>query len=472
MSQSIERAEEEPKAATPKKSQNAKPINRSHVAELALTIEEARGVTLAAQRLEGLGEAGAPSLPGPTTTAEDMAALIEALGVLQIDTINVAERSQYLVLWSRLGAYKRNLLDQLLYPRRAIFEYWSHAASILPMQDYRWYRQDMLRSRERVWSESDHWWITTNPQVITETLERIRTAGPMASADFERPTDVRSVERWDWYGAKESRRALEILWLDGDLMIHSRRGGQKVYDVRERVLAEAFTARGASVPSDDELPTAHERLDFFAQRTARALGVVTPSWLWDYFRQHTGDMRDHPHAGSGSLSARAASILDELARGGGLVPVTIEDVKEPAWMAVESLATLERLRAGATPERTTLLSPFDNLIWHRRRARDLFGYEVKFEVYIVPEKRKYGYYNLAILHRGRLVGQLDPKMDRKEGRLIIHLLSLEPGIRTSADLLNGVAEAIRDLAAFLGAGDITIENAPAAILKGLNKRLG
>lgn len=435
--------------------------------EVALSIEEARGVMLAAQRLDAPGE-WAP--PGKATTAEDVAALIATLGVVQIDTISVAARSQYLVLWSRLGAYQRDLLDQLLYPRRAIFEYWSHAASILPMEDYRWYRQDMLVAAERHMWGGVRDWMVSNPNIIAETLERIRVQGPMASADFERPADGRRAEAWDWFGVKESRRALDVLWTNGDIMVHSRRAGQKVYDTRERALVEAF---GESAPRDDALPSAEERLEHFARRTVRALGVVTPAWLWDYFRLREYDMLAHPHAKGSGRNARAVGMLEAMARAGHVVPATIEGIDEPAWVAVESLTALERLRAGATPERTTLLSPFDSLIWHRARAQTLFKYEVCFEAYVLPEKRRYGYYCLAILHRGQLVGRLDPKMDRKERRLIARALYLEPGVALAADLLDGIASALRDLAAFLGATAISVERTePAAALKGLRKRLG
>jgi uncharacterized protein len=434
---------------------------------LALTLDEARGLALAAQRLDGL-DGAQPS--GPATTAEDMEALIEALGVVQIDTISVVARSQYLVLWSRLGAYERALLDSLLYPRRSVFEYWSHAASILPMSDYQWYREDMRLAHERHMWGGDRAWMASNPNIIQQTLEAIRDRGPLASADFERPSDGRRAEAWDWYGLKESRRALDILWTMGDLMVHSRRAGQKVYDLRERVLAEAIDGEA---PDGDALPSAEERLEYFAQRTVRALGIVTPSWLWDYFRLREYDMQAHPSAKGVSLKARALSLLGVMARQGLVIPATVEGLDEPAWVATESLPTLERLRAGAAPERTTLLSPFDSLIWDRARARALFGYEVCFEAYIVPEKRRYGYYCLAILHRGRIVGRLDPKMDRKERRLTVRALYLEPGVTPTPDILDGIVSALRDLAAFLGATTIAIEQAkPAGTLRPLRKRLG
>jgi uncharacterized protein YcaQ len=434
---------------------------------LALTLEEARGLALAAQRLDGLD--GAQPL-GPATTAEDVEALIDALGAVQIDTISVVARSQYLVLWSRLGAYERTLLDSLLYPRRSIFEYWSHAASILPMGDYQWYREDMRLAHERHMWDENRAWMASNSNILQETLAMIRERGPMASADFERPNDGRRAEAWDWYGLKESRRALDVLWTMGDLMVHSRRAGQKVYDLRERVLAEAF---GGAAPDDSALPSAEERLEHFVRRTVRALGIVTPSWLWDYFRLREYDMLAHPEAQGRNPKARAVALLEAMARAGLVVPATVEGLGEPAWVAAESLPALERLRGGAAPERTALLSPFDSLIWDRARARALFGYEVCFEAYVVPEKRRYGYYCLAILHRGRIVGRLDPKMDRKERRLTVGALYLEPGVPPTPDLLDGVASALRDLAAFLGATSIAVEQAkPAGTLRPLRKRLG
>ena len=424
---------------------------------LTLTLEEARGVALAAQGLDA--PATDLTRPGPATTAADLAALIDRLGVVQVDTISVVARSQYLVLWSRLGAYPQRLLDEALYPRRDIFEYWSHAASIIPMSDYPYYRADMLRTAEsRLWDQLRQWMLE-HPEAMRETLEAIRDRGPLASADFENPTGVRRAEPWEWYGPKESRRALDTLWTMGDLMIHSRRAGQKVFDLRERVLAEAF---GEAAPDDSALPAPHERLDHFARRTAQALGIVTPSWLWDYFRLGWRDALEHPEAQGGNSRARARALLEAMARDGLVIPATVEGIAEPAYLAPERLADLERLRDGATPTRTTLLSPFDSLIWHRARARALFDYEVCFEAYVVPEKRRYGYYSLAILHRGRLVGRLDPKFERRESRLIIRALHLEPGVTPDADLLDGLAGSLRDLAAFLGARSITVERANPA----------
>lgn len=412
-----------------------------------LSVEEARGVMLAAQ---GLFDP-LPSLP----TLEDTHALIERLGAVQLDTITVVKQSQYLVLWSRLGAYDPAFLDTLLYPQRRVFEYWSHAASIVPMSDYPYYRADMLRARdEHPWGSVSAW-MRENPETIAETLAMVRERGPMASLDFERPADGRRTGPWDWFGPKDSRQALEVLWTMGDLMVHSRRGGQKVYDVRERVLLEAFGRR--KLPRDASLPSPEEQLRHFARRTVRALGIITPSWLWNYFRLREYALRAGLDGVRVSRRTTAQLLLDELMEQGKVVPAVVEGLGERAYIARERLPDLKRLRAGERPTRTTLLSPFDNLIWHRERARTLFGYEVCFEAYVVPEKRRYGYYCLAILHRGRLVGRVDPKMDRSNRELRIRAAYLEPGVAIDDALVDGLATALRDLARFLGARVVRVE---------------
>jgi uncharacterized protein len=436
------------------------------MSDAILSLEEARGVMLAAQGLLD----PPPTNPG----SDDVRALIERLGVLQIDTINVVRRTQYLVLWSRLGAYDDALLDELLYPLRVTFEYWSHAASIVPMSDYPHYRAVMLRAADGVLWGDYRQWRAEHPDVVRQTLEAIRERGPLGSADFERPENAKRVERWDWYGPKESRVALDLLWMTGEIMVHSRRAGQKVYDLRERVLAETY---GGVIPSDDGLPTPEESLRHFVRRTASALGIVTPSWLWDYFRLHSYKLlasQNGAHGDGRAPATRAAAkhALEALAREGAVIPVTVDGLPERTYLAVERLPDLERIRSGATHERTTLLSPFDSLIWDRLRARQLFGHEVVFEAYVVPEKRRYGYYSLAILHHGQIVGRLDPKMDRATRQLLVRGVYLEPGVAVDAALLDGLAETLRDLARFLGATSITVERSqPAALATKLRPRL-
>ncbi|WIG57373.1 MAG: hypothetical protein OJF49_000117 [Ktedonobacterales bacterium] len=406
---------------------------------------------------------------------DEVRGVIDQLGVVQIDTINVIERSQYLVLWSRLGAYDATLLDTLLHPKRGVFEYWSHAASIVPMADYPYYRADMAHADELHMWDGIHLWMEQNPETVSRTIEAIRMRGPLASADFERaPTDERTGP-WDWYGPKDSRKALDVLWTMGELMVHSRRGGQKIYDLRERVLAEAFAE--AALPSDDMLPTVEERLAYFSRRTVSALGVVTPSWLWDYFRLRRYLRLQNANGKSGKnggARAAAQTMLDTLVEEGIVVPARIEGVDEPAYLAVERIGNLERWRAGADlPTRTTLLSPFDSLIWDRDRARALFDYEVCFEAYVVPEKRRYGYYCLAILHQGQIVGRVDAKAVRSDGVLVARAVYLEPGVVPDDSLLSGLSGALGDLARFLRLDKVQVERSdPRSLAATLRKRIG
>jgi uncharacterized protein YcaQ len=394
---------------------------------------------------------------GPAGLA-DLRATVDRLGAVQIDTISVVQRSQYLVLWSRLGSYDPSLLDRLLHPERATFEYWGHAASILPMADYAYFRPRMVRHRDHMWVGLVRW-MEANPTLLADTLARVREQGPLSSAQFECPPDAKRHGPWDWYGPKASRRALEALYTMGELMVHSRRGGQKLYDLRERVLAEAFPD---GAPSDDGLPPEDERRRHFAVRTLAALGVVTPGWLHDYFRL----------APSGKRRAEATALLEALVARGRAVTAAVEGLREPAYVAAERLADLERLRGGGDAPRTTLLSPFDSLIWHRERARALFDYEVCFEAYVVPEKRRYGYYCLAILHRGRIVGRADLKSDRAAGQLRARGLWLEPGVEVDGGLVGGLAGALKDLARFVGLGAVALERAePSGLAPRLAEQL-
>ncbi|HEV8194358.1 MAG TPA: crosslink repair DNA glycosylase YcaQ family protein, partial [Ktedonobacterales bacterium] len=311
-----------------------------------LSREEARGVMLAAQ--------GLLDPPQPKPGIAEVQALVERLGVVQIDTINVVRRSQYLVLWSRLGAYDEADFDAALFPRRAIFEYWAHAASILPMSDFPYYLAVMEEAYSHLWA-GDRQWLDQHPEVVAQTLEAIRDRGPLASADFERSNDGRRAERWDWHGLKESRRALAELWMLGDLMVHSRRGGQKVYDLRERVLADVF---GEEPLASISIPSPQERTRYFTRRTLQVLGVVVPSWLRNYFSVGYPDfLRIWPQGvlGGGSWKAEARGLFDELVRSGEAVPASIEGIKEPAYVDPARLPDLERLRAGYIPARTTFL---------------------------------------------------------------------------------------------------------------------
>jgi uncharacterized protein YcaQ len=422
--------------------------------EFDISIEEARALAVAAQGL-AVGPAAPPD-------GAEILRMIERIGVLQVDTINVVERSQYLVLWSRLGGYDPALLDTLLYPRRLVFECMAPVALIAPMKSYRYYRPGMLHSAQHDWRRSREW-LAENPTAIQDTLEAIRERGPLASADFERPDGAARTGRWDWHGPKPSRRALEILYNSGEIMVHSRRAGQKLYDLRERVLAEAF---GEQVPEDGGLPDDVDRRLFFAAHAAEALGIIVPAWLWEYHA-----LRPQRSAGRNHREA-ALATLERMVAAGQLIPVSVDGHEGPAFLASSLLDTLRRLRGGKAPSRTTLLSPFDSLIWDRARTRSLFGFDVCFEAYVPPLKRKFGYYCLSILHQNKLVGRVDPKMDRASRRLLVRAAYLEPGVELNQTLIDGLAAALTDLARFLGGTGVDVgKGGCAELIEALSSRL-
>jgi uncharacterized protein YcaQ len=223
-------------------------------------------------------------------------------------------------------------------------------------------------------------------------------------------------------------------------MVARRESGfQRVYDVTERVIPVAFR---------DGRPSLDERRRYFMTTALRALGVATARWTADYFRDWA-----RPY----SVAKASAEGLRELEREGIAIPVAVDGLSEPAWLDAGLRPRLAELRAGRSrPTLTTLLSPFDNLIWHRGRMADLWDFHYRIEVYTPAPKRVYGYYTMPILHRGRLVGRLDPVVDRKHRLLTVRKVFLEPGERPSETLAGAIAGALWDFAGFLGADEVQV----------------
>jgi len=378
----------------------------------------ARALLLAAQGLDAPPER--PATKGAVLGA------VRRMGVLQIDSIAVVARSPYLVLWSRLGPYEPRWLDELL-AKGALFEYWAHAASLIPIEDYGLYRRLMLEG-----SEKTRAWFSAHPEEVGRVLARVRDEGEVRSAEFAR-TDGRAGGWWEW---KPEKRALEHLYSAGELMISRRDPNfHRVYDLRERVLARALPGwEDAHAPSYPEVQRA------LALGAVRALGVAVAQWVPDYFRT--------PKKG-------IANLLDELAGEGGLLRAWIE--AEPAFVHPDNAALAEAAVSGELrPSLTTLLSPFDPVVWDRARASELFGFEYRIEVYTPAPRRRYGYYSLPILHRGALVGRLDAKAHRKQGLFEVKALHLETGVRATGELLSGLAGALHGCAVWHGTPEILV----------------
>jgi uncharacterized protein len=379
-------------------------------------VETARELLLAAQ---GLG-----SVP-ERATKDDVRGIIRRMGVLQIDSISVVARSPYLVLWSRLGSYEPRWLDELL-AEGALFEYWSHAACFIPIEDYGLYRRLMIEGGEKTRS-----WMQAHHEEIEHVMERVSENGPVRAAEFAR-TDGKAGGWWEW---KPEKRALEHLFAAGELMISRRENFHRVYDLRERVLANALPDwEDALAPNEQEVRRA------LALKTVRALGVALARWVPDYFRT--------PKKG-------VSGLLEELADEGSLLRARIED--EPAYLHPDNAGLAEEIISGGLRSSvTTLLSPFDPVVWDRARALELFGFEYKIEVYTPAARRRYGYYSLPILHSGSLVGRLDAKAHRKQGIFEVKSIHLEPDTLVNDDLVSELAYPLRDCASWHGTPEVLV----------------
>lgn len=395
-----------------------------------------RALALHAQGLAApLGSEPAPAL-------DAIYNVVERLTCVQIDTLQVVHRSHYLVLWSRLGRYNRADFDRLAYDpaARRLFEYWRHAASFIPLADYRyhlpqmrWFRDQGLRQWDPDWRDNPD-----NLALVESILEHVQRKGAVRAADFER-TDARGGTWWDW---KPAKAALEALYDRGDLMIADRMNFQRVYDLAERVLPGWVDATE---------PTWDETCRYYIERAVRALGVCAPLQAAEYAYMKRGTAKPYIEA----LIAEGvfAPVAGELADGttGDLI------------VHRDNLPLLEQAADGALrAERTTFLSPFDSLFWARDRDEQFWRFRQVLECYKPAAQREWGYFSLPVLHRDRLVGRFDPKVERRNGALRLKALYLEPGESPNDDLVAGVAAAMRDFLAFHDAHDLVIErSAPA-----------
>ncbi len=379
-----------------------------------LSLQQARNLHLAAQ--------GLLARPPRRARKADVFAAIERLRVLQIDTINVVARSPYLVLFSRLGAYKPRWLDELLAEAR-IFECWAHEACFAPFADFELHRRHTLEGRSHWSMRSAARTLDAHAAGVRGLLEHIRGGGPVKASEFER----RDGAGGGWWGWKDEKRWLEALFAHGELMIARRENFQRVYDIAERVIATA-AAHAAPRPVDD--PAAMRRS--FVLGAVHALGITRARWINDYFRTR-GRLKD--------------ADLDAHVDAGELVRVEVEGWPTPGYVHAANAALLDGARGGRLrATRNVLLSPFDPLVWDRERAADFFGFDYRIECYTPAPRRRYGYFVLPILCRGRLVGRLDAKAHRGDGVFEVKALFLQEGQRPDAVLARAVAAAIDECA--------------------------
>jgi len=365
--------------------------------------------------------------------------VIRDLGCLQLDPISAVERTHLLVMWSRVGHYDTADLNRLIYEERHLFEYWAHAASLVLTEDFPIHQYHMrcepysgnsnwdARSREWLASVENH-----DPPLSQYVRDRLRAEGALLSRQFD---DQRV--GWDsnggWSSGRNVNRMLDYLWVKGEVLVSHRQGKQRYWDLAERILPQWMDH--PPLPPRDVTRQA-------AQTAVRALGAATPRQITlHYTRYRYPDLLE---------------VLDELVTAGRLIPAEVEDVKGPWYVHADDLPALTRIQQGEFAPRTTLLSPFDNLICDRDRTKALWDFLYRIEIYVPADKRQYGYYVLPILHGDRLIGRIDPKYDRRRHTLHLNTIYAEDGAPDDDATLTGIAEAIRSLAAFLGARQLEI----------------
>ena len=363
-----------------------------------------------AQRLALAAGTGFHRPPGRGPTA--VAALVDRIGYVQIDTISVVERAHHHILAARLPGYQPDWLGQA-----EVFEYWAHAAAFLPWRDFR----HTLPRKERIQAQGHDWLRDRcSPEDLNHVRQRIRTEGPLMARDFEAPKKLAGW--WDW---KPAKQALEYLFMAGELMVLPRQGFQKVFDFTERVLPPGIDTRS---------PTPQEHAAWYVDRALDAWGVVARDELAYQRREHV----DH-----------LDQALKNGEEAGGLVKVAVEGIpKTTYWVRATDLDGVDQ-REG--PGRTLrILSPFDPFLIHRKRVKRLFDFDFTLECYVPAEKRTFGYFALPLFQGDRFVGLLDAKADRSAGTLLIQNLRYDGPPRKRAGFEAALEKALADFAAFNG----------------------
>ncbi len=399
---------------------------------LTLTPTDLRHLALSSQ-----GLASQPAAP----TRDDMLAAIRQIRCVQLDPINAVARSPLLVLWSRLGAYDEADLNALLWDDRALFEYWAHAASIVLAEDFPIFQRHMVDYKlgNGKWAQNFGQWVDANDAFRQYVLDELGERGPLYSDQIEDRTEV-PWESSGWSSGKSATRMLDYLWLSGQTTVTNRKGAgfglRKQWGLLEHQLPGWV---------DHEVWPEERVVADATQKALRPLGA--------------GRLRDIKNYFVRNRYPSLPETLDHLIEEGVVHPATIvgDDGEWPDTWYIhnDSLPLLAQIQRGEWQGQTVLLSPFDNLIADRDRTELLFDFYYRIEIYVPKAKREYGYYSMPILHGDRLIGRLDPKLDRKTNVLAINAFHLEPGVTLDAASRTAVEATIDQLAAFVGAETIT-----------------
>jgi uncharacterized protein YcaQ len=406
-------------------------------------LEAVRRFVLYAQKLN------TPNGAEPEVTREAIAELVEQLACVQIDTLQRVQRSHYLTVWSRLGSYDPADLDALVYAssqeagaknKRQLFEYWFHAACLLPLGEYRYRLQRMQasrhkpRERRRRWLEREQ-----NQELLRYVHSRIEREGALLARDFEHAGGGGGT----WWNWKPAKSALEYLFDCGDLLIANRENFQRAYDLAERVLPDWV---------DRSDPGVEATKRHVLERTMMAAGICAQNQLADYAHDFS--------------RTSAKGMIETLLQEGVFkrVSARLHNGKvDTLILHRDRMLDLQRCAEGEIKaERTTFLNPFDPFFYPRGRDEQFWGFRQVLEAYKPVEKRIWGYYCLPILHGAELIGRFDPRLDRQANRLHLEALYLEPGVKVNGKVIRDVAESMRDFMRFHDAEELVVERSEPA----------
>ncbi|WP_419735471.1 winged helix-turn-helix domain-containing protein [Pseudomonas sp. COR18] len=387
-------------------------------ADLSFSLKQARRLALAAQGFQSRQRQ-------VTIQPRQVNRLIERLGVVQIDSVNALVRSHYLPLFSRLGNYPADLLDQAAWSRgrrRTLFEYWGHEASLLPMALYPLMRWRMVRASrgEGIYRQMAQFG-REQQATIRRVLAQVEARGALGAGSLSN-REEKAGPWWDWSAEKH---ALEWLFAAGEVTVAGRRGFERLYDLPERVIPRAVLGQA---PVDEA-----EAQRGLLRQAALALGVATEKDLRDYYRLDPADSR---------------ARLAELVEAGEVQLCQVQGWRQPAYCPAA-------VKVPRKVEASALLSPFDSLIWERSRTERLFDFRYRLEIYTPQHKRVYGYYVLPFLHGERIAARVDLRAERAQGRLAVHAVHEEEQGLDDAGMV-ALAANLRQLADWLGLADIQL----------------
>ncbi len=389
-----------------------------------ISLADARRLVISSQHLAS---------PKIAANKEGILQIIQDLGCVQIDPINIVAPSHQIVLWSRLGQYDIADFNQLMWEEHQLLEDWGHCTSIVPTTDY-----PIFKTLKREWKPPSKFqqWLTNNQKLRRYILSEIRQHGPLHTAHFKDKADVDWTST-GWTAGRNITQMLTYLWVTGKIMVARREGNTKYWDLTQRVLPKW---------TPTERLTSHQVRTRIAERALQALGLAQPNHIRYYYIR--------------GIPENIAPVLSKLTSLKQIEQIQIinSKSKQPLrgtwYIHKTNLPLLERIENGDWTGRTTLLSPFDNLIYERKRIEQLFNFKYRLEIYVPEKDRKFGPYALPILFGDQFVGRIEAKLNRETNHLEIRGIHSEPSTKLTKEVIEAIQAILKEFATFLKAEHI------------------